>query len=226
MMKKLISGSIGLALLAVSGAANAAVIDFEDIAGFTNRATFASLGIEGSYKGYQWPTSSADWPSSGSEAPWAVVSNTDGQFSTVGAYSGTQAVWNWNDGSERSIIFDAPTDVNGAYFNVFAAQQDWGAESVQFFGYDALDNLIGSSAVLFLDRDNADPAWQWLEAGLFDVTRLQIISTNDRFSGDGWWAMDDLTLNMTRVPEPAALALLGLGLAGIGAAARRRRQKA
>lgn len=221
-LKALIAAPL-LALTAVTAQATT-VLDFEDITGFSGRANFETLGITNTYQGYDWPTSSSSWPSSGSDSPWAVVDNSDSQFSSVGAYSGTQALWNWNDGPQREINFGEATDVQGAYFNVFQAGQDWGAQTVQFRAFDALNQLIGTSALLYLDRDSSNPAWQWLDASFSGVYRLEILSTNDRFSGHGWWTMDDLTLGpVTPASAPATLALMGLGLAGI--AFRNKKQK-
>jgi hypothetical protein len=88
--------------LAVSATtvAHSAVINFDDISGFTGRQSFPALGIENTYQGFQWPTV-------GGYQHWAVVNNTENQFSTVGAYSGTQAAWNYNGGPIRDIILSA-----------------------------------------------------------------------------------------------------------------------
>ena len=200
--------------------AYAAVLDFEDIGGFSDRSDFPSLGLHTGYAGAVWPTENQ-----GNE-PWGVVANTDSQFSTVGAYSGTQAVWNYSNGDVHNIIFDSTQFVSGAYFNVFMAEQDWGSETVKFNAYDTGGSLIGSSEVLFLDRDSADPAWQWLGLNLSAVKRLEIISTNDRYGGDGWWAMDDLTLEpTTTAPVPTlgnwGVVLLILSVSAIIFARRR-----
>jgi hypothetical protein len=193
--------------------AHAVVLTFEDITGFTGRANFPALGIQNTYQGFQWPTN-------GSFQHWAVVNNSDSQFSTVGAFSGSQALWNWSDGDDRDIIFSAPQTVTGAYFNVFMAQQSWGADTVQFRAYDSGNNLIGTSAVLTLNDSVANPAWQWLAAGFTNVSRLNIHSTG------GWWTMDDLTLGVSAVPAPAALLFVGLGVVASVVSVRRRRSRA
>ncbi len=203
---------IAAALFSISGMANAFVMDFEDIGGFTNRANFPALGISGTYGGFEWPSEN-----SGSN-PWAVVENSDSQFSSVGAYSGEQALWNWSDGVERNIVFDQLYDVQGAYFNVFMANASWGSETVLFNAYDAEDNLIGSSSALALTDNVSNPEWQWLAADFVGVKRLQIIASDVDGYGGGWWTMDDLTLSVSSepVPEPALIALLGFGLVGFG----------
>lgn len=93
---------------------------------------------------------------------------------------------------------------------------------MQFNGYDAGDVLVGTSGILSLDRDSANPAWQFLAAGFSGVRRLEIVSTNDRFSGEGWWAIDDLEIrdSQAAAPEPLTALLFGVGLAGIGWRAR------
>ena len=140
----------------------------------------------------------------------------------MGAFSGTQAVWNWSNSDIRNIIFDQLYDVHGAYFNVFAELEAWGAEMVQFKGYDAGGNLVGTTANLALEDGVASPPWKLLTANLLGVKRLEIVSTG------GWWAMDDLSLSVSNsapVPEPATVALLGIGLAGLAGVGVRRKLK-
>ncbi len=210
MKKKLAAGLAICILWFAAGATNAAVMDFEDIDGFTNRETFPNLGIESTYGGFEWPTEADHYH-------WAVINNSDQYFSSVGAHSGTQALWNWNGLAERNIVFDQLYDVQGAYFNVFVANVSWGAETVQFNAFDELDNLIGSSAVLALNDSIDNPDWQWLSADFHGVSRLQIIAgDSDDYRGT-WWSMDDLTLSASSasVPEPATILLLGAGLVGL-----------
>ncbi len=193
------------------GSSSALVLDFEDIVGVSGRTNLPALGISSTYQGFQWPNYGSN--------PWGVVDNTDSQFSTVGAYSGTQALWNWSNGPERNIIFNSVQDVAGAYFNVFAAGQSWGADTVQFRAYDEFDVLIGTSAIIALDDSSPSPSWQWLEAGFTGVMRLNVLSAG------GWWSMDDLTLNQSaevQVYEPTAISILSLGIVILSLARRRR----
>lgn len=209
----LVFGSIGIA--------SAIVVNFDDIIMSSTfggtRDHFENLGIQNTYAGLQWPNNTSNFGDN--VARWAVVGNSDSQFSTVGAYSGSQAGWNFNDGTSMSIIFPYAVDVSGAFFNVFMAGQGWGADTVQFLGYNASNVLVGSSSVLSLDDVSNAPAWQWLSAGLNGITHLEIVATQDLTewsSGDAWWAIDDLTYSPSAVPEPSTLILLASGLLGLG----------
>lgn len=208
--------------------ASAVVVNFDDIALSGSRTRFTVLGINTTYAGLQWPNNTSSFGDG--VAYWAGVNNSDSSFSGVGAYSGTQAAWNYNDGTTMNIIFPTPVTVQGAYFNVFSAGAAWGAETVQFFGYDALDALVGSSAVLALDKVSNSPAWQFLSAGLTGITRLEIAATQDLNvypNGEAWWAMDDLTYSRSSdnnvVPEPSTYLLLGSGIAGLAMWRRKRK---
>jgi hypothetical protein len=104
MKKKLSVGLVtGLVLCGMIGIANANILTFDDITMSTNRDKFVDLGIQNSYGGLQWPNISSS--NGDGTAYWAAVNNSDSQFSTVGAYSGTQSAWNFNDGTSMSIIF-------------------------------------------------------------------------------------------------------------------------
>jgi hypothetical protein len=193
---------------------SASVIDFDDIQNVTAfgnprvvRGTLLGLGISGDYDGAAWPGVGNDF--------WGVVNSADFAFSTVGALSGTQAAWNWGGWLQGEILFQTPQFVSGAYFNAFQAGQDWTADSVQFRGYDALGNLLGTSSVLYLDKGSA-PAWQWLSLGVDNVQRLEIVATQTTWLDNtlGWWAMDDLTVQSDPqgAPEPGTVFTVGFGV--------------
>ena len=186
----------------------AAVITFDDIANipvFGNpvnaRATFVGLGIENTYAGFHWPSPSAT-------QFWGVATNADSAFGLVGAFSDSQAAWNWGGSLSQDILFDVPQNVSGAYFNVFQPGQPWTADTVQFRAYDSSGTLIGTSDLLVLDKTGLHPGWRWLSLNLNNVSRLNISATqtDPTWTGFGWWAMDDLTVSSAAVPEPATLA--------------------
>ena len=207
-------------LFAAASTSHAVVYDFEDITGFVNRQNLPALGIQNSYLGFQWPSDS-------SARPWAVVNNSDSQFNSVGALSGSQALWNWSDGPYRDLVFGSAHTVNGAYFNVFTQGASWGADQVFLQAFDASNNLIATSATISLSETN--PTWTWVGLNATGVTRLRVNNVDlNGGTGGGWWTMDNLTLDepIGNAPEPGTLALLGLGLAGFGFARRRNRKAA
>lgn len=208
-ISKILSVVAAMALLVVLSPSAIAdgveIIDFDDIdLGGAPRNNFPALGIENTYRGYQWPSD----PGGGM---WAVVNNIDSQFQTVGAWSGEQAGWNWNGPETLSVIFDEDKIIDGAYFNVLMAEQSWGFDGVFMRGYDSNDDLIGTTDTLPLDDTSPSPAWGWLAADLFGVRRLEVVGVqgDPEWGDSGWWTMDDLTIRP--VPEPTSLGLLIIG---------------
>lgn len=198
-----------------AGAALGEEIGFEDInLGGLTRSNFADLGIENTYRGYQWSRGNSTF----GEGFWGVVNNSDGQ--SVRAFSGNQMGWNWNGPLSLSITFNVDKIVDSAYFNVFSAGQDWGADTIRLEGYNAANQLVATSSTLQLDDVSSNPAWQRLDANFVGVRRLQIVATqgDSNWAGAGWWAIDNLTVR--DVPAPGAAGLLGMALL---AGARRRR---
>lgn len=188
--------------------AHAEIIDFEDIAS-SARDGFNNLGIQNTYQGYQWSATAGQ-----GSGQWGIASNTnttDGQQ----AYAGVGYGWTYDGARSMFIDFGAEKDVTGAFFSANFSP-NFNASTVQFFGYDGIGNLLGSSGVLNLVQNQ----WQFLAANLNDITKLEIRSDAEQ----KWYAIDNLELNRsTDVPEPASLALFGIGLAGLGMIRRRRK---
>jgi hypothetical protein len=204
---------------------HATIINFDDISSVpafgqpvSVRATFTGLGIADNYAG-------ASWPGTGDHY-WGVVNNRDWSFAAVGAFSGTQAAWNWGGALVQEIVFHDPQTVAGAYFNAFAADMPWTADNVQFRAYNANGDFLGGSSLLALDKTSAHPAWQWLNFGQTDVTTLEIVATQTTRTdpAQGWWAMDDLTVTpgSFAIPKPSTLSLAVLVFAALTARAELR----
>ena len=204
---------IFVALLYSSASHSNIIYDFDELIGV---GSFSSRGLLG-YQGWTWGTG----PQLGFGIDqWGLER---AGFGKSDPFSGDHYVRTWGGQLVQDILFNEEVDVIGAYFNVWrpAASNGEEPETLQFLGYDQSNNLIGSSGVLQLD---GEPSWQWLEANLQDVWRLEILATQNNFNFGGvetaaaWWGMDDFTLGSpepSAIPLPAAVYLFGTALIGL-----------
>lgn len=202
-----------------SSAASAAVVSFEDLAPYTN---FAQTGIYQGYAGYTWgwgQNSGVGNRQFGGFGPgWSTGMTTApvGGNAPTGV-DGSSFAWTWGGTQSLWVDFLTPTGFVSGDFAVLSNQYSSNSSSVQLFGYDAADNLVGTSSVL-----NLTDSFQTLTANFASVRYLEIRS-NATFT---WFSADRLVTGaaMAEVPEPAMLGLLGFGTLGL--ALRRRRRAA
>ena len=207
--------------LAAAAPASATVIDFEDL---QNRNNFGDTGWNNwdTYQGYIWGWGStggvAGRTFDGADTGWASGTVTNPAYPPApGNMSGTAYAWTWNGPQSLWINFQAATDVTSVDLATLGPQYWSNSLTVQLFGYDASNNLIGSTSVFALTD-----SFQTFLAGLSGVTYLELRS--DRNSS--WFSVDNLTVNENAVPESATWAMMFLGFGAIGFAMRKRRTAA
>ena len=208
MNKKTWSALTLLSTLAfVSMPSYSTIIGFEGLT--ANSDSFANLGIKNTYFGHQWTASNSNQQPTEWGAAELLSDN-------VNAFAGSGYAWTFNGAQSMFIDFGTAQNVNG----VMAAGQFAGsnASTLQMFGYDSSNNLIGSSGTLNL----ALGQWQFLSGGTLAglaVSRLELRSD----APTKWFALDNLDINnVAQVPAPGTIALLGLGLIGFGLARRKK----
>lgn len=213
-MAKKIFIATPLALLLALGPAvsHALVIGFEGLISGENTASFEELGINNTYQGFQWTamTTSEDFP-----PQWAAAEI--GPFGGVSPFNGSGYAWTYFGGQSMFVTFGGGTrTVAGGYFAGQFGSYSFSASTLQMFGYDDVDNLIAQSEVLNL----VDGRWQFLAGGQLATTQVHKLELRSN-SGTTWFAIDDLEVSDSVVPEPTTLFLLCLGLTALGLVKRR-----
>ncbi len=197
------------------GTAQATVIDFEDI---TTRSNFTSLGIVDSYQGYEWGYGNSAGVSgrtfANTDTGWASATATQTVSGPAPSnLDGSSYAWNWNGPQSLWIDFKSLVNFTGGDFAI-GYQSAFAASTIQLFGYDASDSLIGTSTLLALTEP-----FQTLSTNFLGIQYLEIRANADY----KWFAVDNLLINETAsVPEPGSLALMSLGMIGLGFTARRK----
>jgi hypothetical protein len=210
----IVSGLVLLTLL-ISQPAQASTIDFED---HPTRQNFFDLGIASTYEGYSWGYSHSAGPG-GKVVP--TTSQTGWAFQTIGnsainpmplGGSGVTSAWNWNGSQSLWIDFGAATNFSSGMFAILSTNYSLNASTVQLFGYNSSNVLVGSSSTLTLTS-----TFQTLNANFTGIHSLEIRSNAD----NQWFSVDDLVVNQT-VPEPATYVTMMAGLGLIVFAVRRK----
>ena len=213
-----------LIALTASSANAATTIGFEEL---QSRSTFGSSGWNNwnSYQGFVWGHGQTGGVGSrifnSGSSGWASGTLSDPAVSPApGGTTGTAYAWTFNGPQSLWIDFGAATDVSSVDLATLSSAYSSNSQTVQLFGYNSSDTLIGSVAPVALTN-----SFQTVNANLLGARFLELRSN----SQNSWFSVDQLVLNgaVPAVPEPATWAMMLLGFGFVGGALRsaKRRQK-
>ena len=191
-----------LCVVGILGAAEAAVIGFDDI------PIGPPAPIASDYQGFYW------------DDQWGVESDyvyTKIYENSYGAPSAENAAFNWCGMESVSLTAGSHFDFVGAYFTSWAGEdeEEWySSTTITIEGYKNGSFVDSVTAELSFNQ------YDWIGANFAGVDELVFVSSGDL----KWWLMDNFTYNAAPVPEPATVLLLGAGLVGL-ISVRKKRQK-
>lgn len=194
-------------LLSAAGGANAAVIDFEDVAVASGTYTGAAI-VNGDFNsgGFQF-----DFSTDHHHLANDVFYNSNGT-----TYLGVDD-WNGNEVLTMSLLGGGLFDLASIDFGEFDSLTSTSAISVSGSGGEniliTLDG-IGDGVGGVTDFQNELFGWTNLSWVTFDAV--------DEGTGVHSWSMDNINVSYSSVPETGTIAMLGLGLLGLGFGRRRK----
>lgn len=194
-----------LGCMALAGAANAAVVDFEDIAVGAGANTIGGDRVSG---GFNFD-SSTNHTHLGNDTSVASNGTT---YLAVDDYNGAATI-------TMSLVGGGTFGLTSFDIAEWALSADWASEvrlTGNLFGGGSIVTTVSLDGIADGIGGNAD--FETVVLGWSGLTSVVFDAVNG--SGDLYYALDNIS---TEVPEAASLGLFGLGLVGLGLAARRRR---
>lgn len=192
---------LALAAALAIPAANAAVLDFEDIStdDFTNPIIS---------QGFEWDFSASGWFIGPHDAAICPSCSSSGSKNLVAAGD--------RDGDTANVTM---TNTGGTTFDISsleAATANTG-DSNQLL---ITGTLFGGGTITeTLTIDGSFDSYSI--TGFNNLVSVSFASVNSGSYNFGGFSLDNINLDAASVPEPASLALLGLGIAGLGIARRK-----
>jgi hypothetical protein len=205
-MKKLTTILCVLSLLLAAKNGDAQTVTFEDL---TTRDTFAGLGIENTYSGFQWGY--GYFPGFG-DAKFGVLDGTGWASATVSnpalspapaGVGGNSYAWNSFGPQNLWIDFEVPVDFVSGDFSTLSPGYSHNGSTVQLFGYSSTGVLLASSPV-----SNLGDSMQTLTANLNGIKYLEISSAGPLNSSE-YFSVDNLVVKpSSTVPDSGSVFLL------------------
>ncbi len=189
---------LGVTFLFINSSISAAVIDFDTVDSFTSTGRIDSIsGLTFSSDLYSFPD--------------GFQSYSD---------SGDNVAYNYYGESGEYFTFDSAVTLNSFDFNgIFISLPVAGEHQISLL--DSSDNILNTFNV-------ASAGSQTLIFNQSNVSKVKFDFTGGDlgFYGDdryhAWYTVDDISYDVSQVPEPSILALLGAGVVGIGFIRRRK----
>lgn len=150
----------------------------------------------------------------------STISNSSfGGINTLATYTGSNNVA-FNSASQGQGTFSWAGSGSTFDLNSFVIAGVWGTQTLTIEAL--LNNAVQATSQLAVDWTTVSvfsPGWTGIDAFRISVGN-DFVDTNDDGSGQHW-ALDNVIVNATSVPEPSSMVLFSLGIVGLFARLRK-----